>query len=229
MSSLTASPICVSLRPAALHSTTHGGVYLSYLSADTDQFLTIAKFRALRKLWARVEQACGLAPKPAMVAAETAWRMLTQRDPNVNMLRTTVAVAAAGLGGADTIVALPHTLALRPARRLRARVARNTQLVLLEESHLAKVGDPAAGSGAIEAPTNELCAAAWSQFQDIEKAGGAWAALEAGPHPEKRRERARRAADRGRAPQGPVDRHQRLSEPHREIAGGARRRAPPPR
>lgn len=150
------------------------------LSADADQFLTIAKFRALRKLWARVEQACGLTPRPAMVAAETAWRMLTQRDPNVNMLRATIAVAAAGLGGADDIAALPHTLALGLSDAFARRVARNTQLVLLEESHLAKVSDPAAGSGAIEALTNELCAAAWSQLQDIEKAGGAWAALETG-------------------------------------------------
>src|SRR5262249_53329619 len=75
------------------------------LSADADQFLTIAKFRALRNLWARIEQACGLTPKPAHVAAETAWRMMTRRDPYVNMLRTTIAVAAAGLGGADSITA----------------------------------------------------------------------------------------------------------------------------
>jgi methylmalonyl-CoA mutase len=150
------------------------------LTADADQFLTIAKFRALRKLWARVEQACGLTPKPATVAAETAWRMLTQRDPNVNMLRTTIAVAAAGLGGANDIVALPHTSALGLPDSFARRVARNTQTVLLEESHLAKVTDPAAGSGAIEALTGELCATAWSQFQEIEKAGGAWAALEAG-------------------------------------------------
>ena len=150
------------------------------LAADADQFLTIAKFRAIRKLWARVEQACGLAPKKTTVAAETAWRMLTRRDPNVNMLRTTIAVAAAGLGGADNIVALPHTLALGLPDAFARRVARNTQLVLLEESHLAKVADPAAGSGAIEALTHELCTAAWSQFQQIDKAGGAWAALESG-------------------------------------------------
>ena len=62
------------------------------LAADADQFLTIAKFRALRKLWARVEAACGLDPRPAFIAAETAWRMMTRRDPFVNMLRTTVAV-----------------------------------------------------------------------------------------------------------------------------------------
>ena len=82
------------------------------LSADADQFLTMAKFRAARKLWARIEAACGLAPKPAMVTAETAWRMMTQRDPYVNMLRTTIAVAAAGLGGADAITVLPHTAPL---------------------------------------------------------------------------------------------------------------------
>ncbi len=72
------------------------------LAADADQFLTIAKFRALRKLWARVEEACGLAPEPAFVAAETAWRMMTRRDPYVNMLRATIAVFSAGLGGADS-------------------------------------------------------------------------------------------------------------------------------
>ena len=88
------------------------------LAADADQFLTMAKFRALRKLWARVENACGLAPKPAFVAAETAWRMMTQRDPAVNMLRSTIAVVAAGLGGADSIAVLPHTAAIGLPDRL---------------------------------------------------------------------------------------------------------------
>ena len=156
------------------------GMIYFRLAADADQFLTMAKFRAIRKLWARVEQACGLAPKKTTVAAETAWRMLTKRDPNVNMLRTTIAIAAAGLGGADNIVALPHTLALGLPDAFARRVARNTQLVLLEESHLAKVADPAAGSGAIEALTQSLCDAAWKRFQEIDKAGGAWAALESG-------------------------------------------------
>jgi len=150
------------------------------LSADADQFLTIAKFRAVRRLWARIEEACGLVPKPAQVAAETAWRMMTRRDPYVNMLRTTIAVAAAGLGGADSITALPHTAALGLPDAFARRVARNTQLILLEESNLARVADPAAGSGAIEDITAKLCAAAWSLFQEIETAGGAWAALERG-------------------------------------------------
>ena len=150
------------------------------LSADADQFLTMAKFRAARKLWARVEQACGLTPKPVMIAAETAWRMMTKRDPYVNMLRATIAVAAAGLGGADAITALPHTAPFGLPDPFARRIARNTQLVLLEESNLARVADPVAGSGALEAITQELCAAAWSLFREIERVGGVWGALEAG-------------------------------------------------
>jgi methylmalonyl-CoA mutase len=150
------------------------------LAADDDQFLTIAKFRAIRKLWAQVEAACSLTPKPAIVAAETAWRMLTRRDPAVNMLRNTIAVTAAGIGGADNIAVLPHTAALGLPDAFARRVARNTQLILLEESNLAKVADPAAGAGAIEALTAQLCETAWTQFQAFDAAGGAWAALEKG-------------------------------------------------
>jgi methylmalonyl-CoA mutase len=150
------------------------------LAADADQFLTIGKFRALRKLWGRIEAACGLTPAPAFVAAETAWRMMTKRDPYVNMLRTTIAVVSAGLGGADAITVLPFTMALGLPDRFARRIARNTQLVLLEESNLARVADPAAGSGGVEDLTEQLCRAAWVQFQQIEKAGGAWTALQRG-------------------------------------------------
>jgi methylmalonyl-CoA mutase len=148
------------------------------MSADADQFLTMAKFRALRKLWARVEQACGLDPAPLFIAADTAWRMLTRRDTDVGMLRATMATFAAGLGGANSITVLPHTLALGLPDAFARRIARNTQLILLEESNLAKISDPAAGSGGIEALTSELCARAWELFQQIEKAGGIWTALE---------------------------------------------------
>src|SRR6202020_602911 len=148
------------------------------LSAHADQFLTLAKFRALRLLWAQVEQRCGLAPKPLLISADTAWRMLTRRDPYVNMLRATIAAFSAGLGGANAITVLPHTLALGLPDAFARRAARNTQLVLLEESNLAKVSDPAAGSGGIETLTQQLAEAAWSLFQEIEKAGGVFAALE---------------------------------------------------
>jgi methylmalonyl-CoA mutase len=150
------------------------------LSADADQFLTMAKFRAVRQLWARIVEACGLLSKPVHVAAETAWRMMTRRDPYTNLLRASIAVFAAGVGGADSITVLPHTAALGLPDRVARRIARNTQLVLLEEASLAKVADPAAGSGGVAALTQELCTAAWSLFQEIERAGGAWAALEAG-------------------------------------------------
>jgi methylmalonyl-CoA mutase len=150
------------------------------LAADADEFLTLAKFRALRRLWASVERACGLEAKPIRVHGETAWRMMTRRDPWVNLLRATVAVFSAGLGGADSISVLPFTQALGLPDAFARRIARNTQLVLLEESSLGKVADPAAGSGGVEALTDSLVERAYALFQDIEKAGGLAKALESG-------------------------------------------------
>ncbi len=137
--------------------------------------------------------------------------MMTQRDPWVNMLRTTIAAFSAGIGGADAITVLPFTAALGLPDRFARRIARNTQLLLLEESNVAKVADPAAGSGGIEDLTDKLCRAAWTLFQEIEAAGGAPAALEAGLIQEKVAGGPRRARGRRRAPQGRADRHQRLS------------------
>jgi methylmalonyl-CoA mutase len=156
------------------------GMVYARMAADADQFLTMAKFRALRLLWARIETACGLTPRPLFIAADTAWRMLTQRDPYVNMLRATMATFAAGLAGANAITVLPHTLARGLPDPFARRVARNTQLLLLEESNLAKVSDPAAGAGGIEALTLELCEAAWALFRESERVGGAFAALQQG-------------------------------------------------
>lgn len=138
------------------------------LVADTDEFLTVAKFRAARLLWNRIQQACGLAPKPARIHAETAWRSLTKRDPNVNLLRGTVAAFAAGVGGADSIAVQPFTAALGLPDAFARRVARNTQLILLEESNLWRVADPAAGAGGFEALTQTLCEQGWQAFQEIE-------------------------------------------------------------
>jgi len=142
------------------------------LVADADEFFTVAKFRALRRLWARVEQACGMEPKPIRLHAETAWRMTTRRDPWVNMLRTTVAAFSAGIGGADALTVLPFTAALGLPDAFARRVARNTQLILLDESNLFRVADPAAGAGGFEALTDALCEKAWGLFQEIEREGG---------------------------------------------------------
>ena len=150
------------------------------LAADQNQLLTIAKFRAVRKLWARIEEACGLAPRPIFVAAETAWRMMTKRDPQGNIVRGTIAALGAAVGGADAVTVLPFSTALGLPDAFARRIARNTQTILLEEANIHRVADPAAGSGAIEALTDALCTAAWKLFQEIEQTGGAAKALEAG-------------------------------------------------
>ncbi|WAP54214.1 methylmalonyl-CoA mutase small subunit [Streptomyces sp. S465] len=151
-------------------------------AATADQFLTIAKFRAARRLWARVAQACG-APSEARAQrqhAVTSPVMMTRRDPWVNMLRTTVAGLAAGVGGADAVTVLPFDSALGLPDDFARRIARNTSTILLEEAHLARVIDPAGGSWYVEKLTDDVARAAWAWFQEIERAGGMAAALASG-------------------------------------------------
>lgn len=150
------------------------------LVADADEFLTLAKFRAMRRLWARVEDACGLPPKPIRLDAETAWRMTTRRDPFVNMLRGAIAACAAGLGGADGVTVLPFTAALGLPDGFARRMARLTQLILIEESNLGRVADPAAGAGGFEALTTQLAERAWALLQRIESSGGVVTSLTKG-------------------------------------------------
>ncbi len=150
------------------------------LSADADEILGVAKLRALRRLWARVEEACGLTAAPIHIHAETSFRMMSRRDPWVNILRATVACFSAGLGGADAVTVLPFTQALGLPDDFARRIARNTQAVLLEESSLGRVADPAAGAGSFETLTDALCEAAWALVQETEKASGLHNALASG-------------------------------------------------
>lgn len=138
------------------------------LVADADEFITVAKLRAARLLWDRVQRACGLDPKPVFIHAETAWRSLTRRDPWVNLLRGTIAAFSAGVGGADSIGVQPFTAALGLPDGFARRIARNTQLILLEEANLWRVADPAAGAGGFEELTQALCEQGWRKFQDLE-------------------------------------------------------------
>ncbi|QZT64659.1 methylmalonyl-CoA mutase small subunit [Mycolicibacterium austroafricanum] len=153
-------------------------------AADDDQFMTIAKLRAARRLWARVAEVVGEpAAGGATLHAMTSLPMMTARDPWVNMLRTTVAAFAAGVGGADTLVVHPFDVAIAggfpgTARSFARRIARNTQLLLLEESHLGRVLDPSGGSWFIEDLTGQLAEQAWQKFQEIEAHGGFVAARE---------------------------------------------------
>ncbi|MFE6740784.1 methylmalonyl-CoA mutase family protein [Streptomyces tubercidicus] len=151
-------------------------------AATADQFLTIAKLRAARRLWARVAEVCGASPAASAQRqhAVTSTVMMTRRDPWVNMLRTTVAGLSAGVGGADAVTVLPFDAALGLPDAFARRIARNTQSVLLDESHLSKVIDPAGGSWYVESLTEELAGAAWAWFQEIERAGGQATALRSG-------------------------------------------------
>ncbi|WP_433274898.1 methylmalonyl-CoA mutase family protein [Actinosynnema sp. CS-041913] len=140
-------------------------------AATADQFLTIAKFRAARRLWARVTEVAH-APSPQAQHAVTSPAMMTRRDPWVNMLRTTLACFGAGLGGADAVTVLPFDHAIGLPDDFSRRIARNTQALLLEESKLAGVIDPAGGSWYVERLTDDLAHAAWAWFREIEAAGG---------------------------------------------------------
>ncbi|KAB2975611.1 methylmalonyl-CoA mutase [Streptomyces sp. SS1-1] len=148
-------------------------------AATADQFLTIAKLRAARRLWARVTEVSG-ATSAQVQHAVTSPVMMTRRDPWVNMLRTTVATLAAGVGGADSVTVLPFDHALGLPDAFARRIARNTSTILIEESHLARVIDPAGGSWYVERLTDELAHAGWEFFQRIERAGGQAAALRSG-------------------------------------------------
>ncbi|MEW9529429.1 methylmalonyl-CoA mutase family protein [Microbispora sp. NPDC049125] len=169
-------------------------------AATADQFLTIAKLRAARRLWARVAEVCGAPTDPGgpgtqFQHAVTSSAMMTARDPWVNMLRATVACFAAGVGGADAVTVQPFDACLGLPDGFARRIARNTQALLVEEANVARVADPAGGSWYAERLTAELASTAWEWFQEIERAGGMAAALR-GLVPERlAATRARRAAD----------------------------------
>ncbi|GIH73852.1 putative methylmalonyl-CoA mutase small subunit MutA [Planobispora longispora] len=203
---------------AYLRALTDGGLTLEQAfgqlefryAATADQFLTIAKLRAARRLWARVAEACGVsgaagsgsaqdgsaqdgsaqdgsgeagrraAPGRQVQHAVTSSAMMTARDPWVNMLRTTVACFAAGVGGADAVTVQPFDARLGLPDAFSRRIARNTQSLLVEEAGVARVTDPAGGSFYAERLTEDLAVRAWEWFQEIERAGGMAAALDSG-------------------------------------------------
>ncbi len=144
------------------------------LSASADQFATIASLRAFRLAWARVLEASGAEASDSLVGiqAVTPRSMISRRDPWVNMLRSTSATLAAVVGGADAVTVLPHSSAVGDVDDLARRAARNVQLLLLEESQIARLADPAGGSWFVESLTHRLAAAGWSEFQRVESAGG---------------------------------------------------------
>ncbi len=145
-------------------------------------FPAIAKLRAARKLWARVTEACGVSEdaRAMRLNAVTADRMMTRRDPWVNLLRGTVAGFAAGVAGAESVCVQPFDARLGLSDDFARRIARNTSIVLIEESSLTRVVDPAGGSWFIETLTDQIAREGWADFQKIEQAGGMERALSDG-------------------------------------------------
>jgi methylmalonyl-CoA mutase len=152
------------------------------IAVSADQFLSIAKLRAARQMWARVAELSGAGPdaREQHQHAVTSAAMMTQRDPWVNMLRTTIACFAAAVGGADAITVAPFDAALGLSDAFARRIARNTSSVLHDESSLARVTDAAGGSWYVESLTDDLARVAWDKFTALEKGGGALAALDSG-------------------------------------------------
>ena len=147
------------------------------VAVTDEQFTSIAKLRAVRRLWARVLELSDGEPVDLRLHAVTSRPMMTRYDPWVNMLRTTVAAFAAGVGGADAVTVLPFDSALGRPDTFGRRIARNTSHLLISESHLARVADPAGGSYAVEALTDDLAAAAWTVLGEIEDGGDLDAAI----------------------------------------------------
>lgn len=150
------------------------------LAADADLLLTIAKFRAARLLIVRIGEACGVQEPRIALHAISSRRMLSRRDANNNMLRLTLACAGAALGQGDIVTVLPFTWPIGRPDALTRRIARNTQIILQEESFLGGVLDPTRGSWAVESLTAQLSAKAWERFQAIEREGGMAQALQSG-------------------------------------------------
>ncbi|HEY0640886.1 MAG TPA: methylmalonyl-CoA mutase subunit beta, partial [Pseudonocardiaceae bacterium] len=148
-------------------------------AATADQFLTIATLRAARRVWHRVTEVCG-APARQVQHVVTSPAMQTRRDPWVNLLRSTIACFAGGVAGADAITVLPFDHAIGRPDAFARRIARNTHALLVEESHVARVADPAAGSWYVDTLTEELAAKTWELFRRIESTGGMRGALRDG-------------------------------------------------
>ena len=149
------------------------------VGATADQFLTAAALRAVRRVWARVGEACGVAEDQRGVRthAVTSLRMFTREDPWVNVLRSTLAAFGASVGGADSITVLPYDTVHGLPERLGRRLARNTQILLADESNVGRVTDPGGGSWYLESLTDQVADAVWGRFQEVERAGGAVQAL----------------------------------------------------
>jgi methylmalonyl-CoA mutase len=186
------------------------------LSVDQDQFMSIIKIRALRKLWVRAQETCAIPASRAAVHAESSYRMLSSDDTETNVLRNTYACLGAIVGGVDTLSILPASIANGRAGEADRRFALKSQLLLARESYAAFIADPWPRLVGLEAQVAALCEAAWEEFRRIEAEGGLLASLAGGRIQERVLEaRARKAAARGEhGRSAPRDRTPQAAEAH---------------
>jgi|LUMW01.1.fsa_nt_gb methylmalonyl-CoA mutase len=160
------------LEAAGISAADAAGLIELRLAVTDEQFASIAKLRAVRRLWARVLELSGVSGVDARVHAVTSRPMMSTYDPYVNMLRTTVAAFAAGVGGADSVTVLPFDAPLGRPDVFGRRIARNTHHLLIDESHVAHVADPAGGAYAVEELTDSMAVAAWEALGRLDGAEG---------------------------------------------------------
>ncbi len=150
------------------------------VALDANYGIGIAKLRAARRLWARCLDALALPSAPMKLQGISSARMLTKYDPWTNMLRGTAAAFAGAVGGADIVTVRAFNEALGLPEELGRRIARNTQIIAMEESQLGRVADATGGAWFTETLANDLAKAAWAEFQQIEREGGFAASLISG-------------------------------------------------
>ena len=153
-----------------------------FLCIGEDFFMSVAKLRATRVIWAQVVRAFGgdQSAQRVRLHASGGKRNKTRLDPHVNMLRATSEALAAAIGGVDSLSLPPFDAPLGQADGFSRRIARNIQLILQEELQLTGLIDPAGGSWHVERLTDQLARAAWKRFQEIEADGGMLACLQSG-------------------------------------------------
>jgi methylmalonyl-CoA mutase len=176
----TAAAYLETLLDAGLTLDQAAGQIALQVAAGRETFLELCKLRALRTCWGKVFGAAGATTPLPLVHAVCSSRTLSARDPWVNMLRVTTQVFSAVLGGADLVTPNAFDQSLGAPSALGRRVARNTGLVLREESSLGKVADPAGGSYFFDTLTDALAREAWRRFRAMEAEGGVVVALESG-------------------------------------------------
>ena len=144
-------------------------------ATSSDYFIEIAKYRAVRLLWANITKEFGVEDTELQknkVNSVSAYWNKTVYDAHVNMLRVTTETMAAALGGCKSISVLPFDASFSTPNDFSYRIAKNTQIILKEESYFDKIVDPAGGSYYIEKLTDDIITKSWDLFLEIENNGG---------------------------------------------------------